>query len=70
MGCQNLCMCVAIYKRRGCAVFYIRTKSTPEPWVRRVANILNKHTIHMIVLNLLATKILVVFHFEKIRRYE
>jgi len=35
---------------------YRDEKQTPEPRVRRVANILNKHTIRKIVLNLLTTK--------------
>lgn len=34
-----------------------RRKKTPEPmWVRRVANILNKHTIPVIAINLLTTR--------------
>ncbi len=36
-------------------VLFSGTKNTPDPLVRRVANILNKHTIHLIVSNLLTT---------------
>jgi len=51
--------------RKFCAFFAIADEKTPEPRVRRDANILNKHTILWIVLNLLTTKDLVVFHYEK-----
>lgn len=51
---------------RNCAVFTVAMKKTPEPYrVRRVANILNKHTILWIVFNLLTTQKWVVFVFQK-----
>jgi len=60
VGCQNLCLSVGMWYRGAlyAPVLLVATKkTTPEPyWVRRDVNILNKHTILRIVLNLLATK--------------
>ncbi len=53
------------------APVFIYGRTTPEPGVRRVANIKNNHTIHTIVLNLLTTHILGGFFDAKTnRRYE
>ena len=67
MGCEDLCVCVGmcIFGALLGAVFTIAMKKTPDR-VRRVANILNKHTIHTIVFNLLATKCFGGFSFRKI----
>ncbi len=50
---------------RTCANFVIAMKITPEHCVRRVANILNKHTILRIVLNLLTTNLIGGFSLKK-----
>ena len=56
MGCQN--PCIRVWERNFRAVgrvFYTQMKNLLTNLVRRAANILNKHTIRMIVLNLLTT---------------
>ena len=41
------------YNGRNCAIFCVATETNPDIHVRGDANILNKHAIHRVVLNIL-----------------
>jgi len=64
MGCNDLVSASEyILMAHACAVFFILVKINSWPVVRRAVNILNKHTIPKIVVNLLATLIFMVVLF-------
>ncbi len=66
MGCGNPDLCIEVITTDQLTWGdVVSIKKTPDICVRRAANILNKHTIHKIVSNLLTTKRIGGFSFEK-----
>lgn len=65
MGCGNPDLCIEVITTDQLTRGALFDKKTPDLCVRRAANILNKHTIHKIVSNLLTTKRIGGFSFEK-----